>query len=223
MKASTSVALTFAALTALGGCAYKGGDIGDPLHRKFHWFSFIGGEDIAATCAADTPDRARLVYNAVWGQQTRIYEWDSLRRSLRIRVVGGGNLTALSLSDPLAPWRAEETKATLDQAGLNALNAALDAAGGFGPAAIGLELPSHAYYWTAATCRGGKFTFTGWLYPSDRFEAARFPAALFALDPDRQSVISPAPIPFDPIRNFDQKRGATGEFTLKVGVKGLGR
>ena len=107
MPRRSRFAILFLAVAGLSACSYKGGDIGNPFHRKFHWLSFLSGEDMAASCDATTPDRFRLVYNAIWGEQVRVYEWDAIRRSLRVRVMGAGDLRELSLSDPLAPWRAQ--------------------------------------------------------------------------------------------------------------------
>ena len=213
----------FTGLVVLGGCAYQGGDISDPIHRKFHWASFVAGDDIAASCSPDLPDRVRLVYNAVWGEQIRIYEWDSLRRSLRVRVIGDGDLRDVTLTDPLAGWRAGEVSVPLDAAAYDGLTAALAESGGFGPPAVGVDLPSLSYYWAAATCRQGRFTFTGWAYPSQAFEAARFPAALFALDPGRDGVHPAGPVALDVIKEFDRTRGTITDFTFKVGTDGMVR
>lgn len=208
-------------LALLAGCAYTGDDIGNPLYRKVQWYSFVEGSDIKAACAEATPDRFRLVYNALWDQQVRIYEWDSAAKSLKISVVGTKNLTDITLNDPLTPWRAKVATVPLEPAAQSGLTAALAESGAFGPPAVGLELPSHSYYWTAASCHGGQYVFTAWSYPSPAFEAARFPAALAALDPDRASIIPPGPVAIDVIREYDRNRGAAEEFTLRVGPAGL--
>lgn len=219
-RALTAAVLVSAALTT--ACAYEGGDIGNPFRRKAQWFSFVAGEDLAASCTAGSPDRFRLVYNALWEKQVRIYEWDA-GGPLRIRSLQrGGNLIYLSLEDPLAPWRTEDAEVPLDAAARGRLTAALAEAGAFGPPAVGLELPSHSYYWTSASCRNGAYVFTGWTYPSAAYAAARFPAELAALDPGREAIARPEPVPVDPFREYDRKRGAVTEFTLKVGKSGLG-
>lgn len=223
MKRLSPISSLFVGLTLLGGCAYTGGDIGDPIHRKFHWFSFVAGDDIAANCSAGLPDRVRLVYNAVWGEQIRIYEWDSVRRSLRVRVIGAGDLRDIRLGDPVSAWRASEASVALDAAAYDGLIAAVADSGGFGPPAVGVELPARSYHWAAATCYQGKFTFTGWAYPSAAFAAARFPAALFALDPGRDGVRPARPIPMDVMQEYDRRRGAVTDFTFKVGAAGMVR
>lgn len=222
MRRHPVISLTIAlALAGLAGCTYTGDDIGNPLYRKVQWYSFVEGSDIKAACAEAAPERFRLVYNALWDQQVRIYEWDSAAKSLKISVVGTKDLTDITLNDPLTPWRAKVATVALDQAAQDGLTAALADSGAFGPPAVGLELPSHSYYWTAASCHAGKYVFTAWSYPSPAFDAARFPTALAALDPERASIVPPAPVAIDVIREHDRQRGRVEEFTLRVGPDGL--
>ncbi|KIL99697.1 hypothetical protein CCC_03869 [Paramagnetospirillum magnetotacticum MS-1] len=210
-----------ASLALLAGCAYSGDDIGNPIYRKAQWYSFVEGSDIAGACAAGAPERFRLVYNGLWDQQVRVYEWDSPAKTLKITTIRSGNVATMDLWDPLSPWRADSATVSLDQVAYAGLADALDRSGAFGPPAVGLQLPSHSYYWTAASCRQGKYSFTAWAYPSSAYDAARFPAALAALDPGREAIVTPGPVPVDPFREYDLKRGAVAEFTLKVGPSGL--
>lgn len=210
-----------AAVAFVSGCAYTGGDIGNPLYRKVQWYSFVEGGDIRAACAPGSPDRFRLVYNALWDQQVRFYEWGAAGDTLTVNAIRPGNVATIELNDPLSPWRADAVSVPLDQAARDGLDAALSGAGAFGPPAVGLQLPSHSYYWTAASCRQGKYAFTAWAYPSAAFDAARFPAALAALDPGRDKIIAPGPVPIDPTREYNRQRGLVAEFTLKVGTDGL--
>ncbi|KAF0223601.1 MAG: hypothetical protein FD176_1836 [Rhodospirillaceae bacterium] len=106
---------------ALAGCTYGGGDMGDPVTRKFHWFSYVAGDDIRANCQTGTPDRFRLVYNGIYDQQLRLYELDSVRRLLTVKVTAPGNAAQVSGDDLLAPWRAVEGKVPLDEAAYTAL------------------------------------------------------------------------------------------------------
>lgn len=222
MLALISRMITVAATTTIiAGCAYQGGDIGDPLTRKFHWFSFVEGEDIRTHCTAGTPDRVRLVYNGIYLEQLRIYEVDSLRRVLTARVVPQGNAGKLTADDLAGPWRAEESRTPLDEAGFGRLMAAFAADGVFGPPAVGLELPSHSYYWTAAWCREGKYGFTAWKHPSPAFDALAFPDMLFERDQTGVPVNRAKPIPYDPQYQEMARRLQVPAFTLKVGRSGL--
>ena len=208
---------------ALAGCAYGGGDMGDPLVRKFHWFSYVAGDDIRATCQAGTPDRFRLVYNGRYDQQLRLYQVDSLRRVLSVKVTAPGNAARLSGDDPLAPWRATEGSVQLDEAAYAALVQSFAAAGLFGSPAVGRELPSHGFHWSVAACRGGRFLFTGWAYPETDLAALPFAARLFAADPTGIAVNPPRPIPHDPQYENKLARGEVTSFRLKVGADGMVR
>lgn len=210
-----------AAAAALASCTWTGGDIGDPLERKAHWFSFVDGEDIRATCATGTPDRYRLVFNAVYDEQLRIYEVDALRRLLTIRVVNQGSVTHLNSADPLAPWRAVEAKVQLDQAQYERLIATFDKGGMFAPPPVGLELPSHSYYWTAAMCHDGRYGFTAWKYPSPSFDAMGFDAELFSLDTTGVPVNQARPRDYDPIWESKARLHEIPVFSLSVTKDGL--
>ncbi|MCR6631197.1 MAG: hypothetical protein NVV74_14750 [Magnetospirillum sp.] len=211
------------ALAAVTGCTYTGSDIGDPLERKAHWFSFVEGEDIRASCAAGTPDRFRLVYNAVYDEQLRIYELDALRRVLVIRAIDQGNAGRLSTEDLLAPWRAVEARVQLDQAGYDRLVAGFQAGGMFAPPPVGLELPSRSYYWTAALCKDGAYGFTAWRYPSQAYAAMGFDRDLFALDTTGVPVNQAKEVGYDPLWENKARRGEVSAFSLKVARRGIVR
>lgn len=215
------VALMLTALSALASCTWRGGDIGDPLERKTHWFSFVAGDDIRATCAAGTPDRVRLVYNAVYDEQLRIYELDALRRLLVIRAVNQGSAARLSADDPLAPWRAVEAKVQLDQGAYDGLVQSFAQGGMFAAPPVGLELPSRSYYWTAATCKDGRFGFTAWKYPSAAFAAMGFDARLFALDTTGVPVSRAKELNYDPLWEAKAKRLEVPVFSFRVTANGL--
>ena len=214
-------AALFAAVAALASCTWSGGDIGDPLQRKVHWFSFVGGDDIRAACAAGTPDRFRLVYNAVYDEQLRIYEVDSLRRVVSIHAITPGNAARLSVDDLLGPWRSVQAQVQLDQGGYDDLVRAFDQGGMAAPPPVGLELPSRSFHWVAATCRDGKFALTAWKYPSVAFAAMGFDAKLFALDNTGIAVNPPREVGHDPIWEDKAKRLETPVFSFRVTGDGL--
>lgn len=216
----TGAVLAFLTLSA---CAYRGGDIGDPVTRKFHWFSFVDGEDIRATCQPGTPDRFRLVYNGIYDDQLRIYELDALRRLLVVRVVQQGNAGRLSSDDLLAPWRAAEERVQLDEGTYAGLVGSFAAGGMFAPPPVGLELPSRSFHWTAAMCRDGRYGFTAWKYPSPGFSDLPFARNLFALDPTGIPVNEARPVRVDPQWEDAARRLEVTTFTLKVGRAGLVR
>ncbi len=49
-------------------------NVEQPIVRSFHWFSYVGGDDIRAACGHDGRNRLRLIYNAIYDEQVRTYE-----------------------------------------------------------------------------------------------------------------------------------------------------
>jgi len=215
------ISAVFLAVSAVASCTYQGEDIGDPLNRKVHWYSFVEGEDIRATCTQGTPDRYRLVYNGIYDEQLRIYELDAVRRILIIRVVQQGKAAELSSGDLLAPWRAKEAKVQLDQPTYDRLVTSFGQSGMFAPPPVGLELPSRAYWWSAAMCKDGRYGLTAWKHPSTGFEGLSFAGNLFQLDPTGVPVNQAKEVPFDPLWEAKAKRLEVPVFSLRVTADGL--
>lgn len=209
-----------AAALAISACSYTG-DIDNPVTRKASWFSYVEGGDIRAACHAGSASRVRLVYNAIYEEQVRAYDLgEGGARLLVARAFDQANLAqGINSRDLLEPWRGQSAAVHLDEDQYARLMQSLEASGAFGRPAVGLELPSRSFYWTAASCRNGRYSFTAWAYPSPEFEALRFPGELFAVDhtgvpvnPPRKDL--PQPLRHDP-------REPEGTFNLKVGERGL--
>lgn len=211
------------AASALAACTYRGGDIGDPVLRKIHWFSIVEGEDIRASCSPGTPDRYRLVYNGIYNEQLRIYEFDSIQRNLRVNVVDDVDVSTIDPADLKGPWRADRAEAALDEPTYDSLVAAFEQSGMFAPPPVGLELPARSYFWTAAWCRSGQYGFTAWKHPSPAFDAIAFDDILLALDRTNVPMAIAKPVPFDPQWEDRRRRNEVTDFTLKVSQNGLVR
>jgi len=167
----------------LSACAYKGGSMENPMANSLLWFSFLAGDDIKRQCHDGAQDWYRLVYNAKFREQVRVYELNAHQDGfLDQRVMGQGNLSVVSLDDLAKPWRGDKASMRLIPEQRDALLAALARDGAFGPPPVGLRLASDTYYWTAVACHEGRFHFTAWGYPSDRFERLTFPEVLRRLD-----------------------------------------
>ena len=212
-------------LFALSSCAYRPGDVGidNPFYRKVAWFSFVEGEDIKSSCAPGR-DHYRLVYNGNYEEQVRIYEIQPElggRAAMNARVLGSGNLTKITSDDFLAPWRGKGAQTMLNQSDSERLVKSLEQGGAFGPPAVGLEMRSEEHFWTAATCRDGRYTFTAWLFPSPRYDAMGFDKVLLALD--TTGVAYNPPRRFIPTGERDNqiREGGVISFRLKVGKQGL--
>lgn len=167
----------------LAACTYSGSGIDNPFKRKVVWFSFLNGDDIRPTCQPGAPERLRLVFNGKWAEQVRIYELGAGDpRQLDQRVIEFGTVTALTLSDPLAPWRGKAAQTRLTDAQYAGLMAALDDSGAFRPLDRSLWLPSDDFYWVAVSCHQGHFNRTAWWYGPDPSLRVPFVAPLLALD-----------------------------------------
>lgn len=172
----------------VGGCAYRG-EATTPIERSLTWFSYLNGDDLRAACKPGTPDRFRLVYNAVYVEQVRAYDVTADAKGsgaiLHERVFGAADLKPFSISQPtdiLAPWQGTTADRRLDAADLDRLRKSLRASGVYEPLTKRLNLDSDGFYWVVASCDGGHFAFNAYRWPSKRFAAATFPALLFGWD-----------------------------------------
>ena len=222
----STIAKRLLGLLIMGGIsafAFHGGDIGNPLERKASWFSYVGGDDMRASCSAGSPDRFRVVYNGVWGQQLRMYEADGVRRIVDVKVTREGSLMHFTPDDILSPWQAAEAQSQLSPEAYDQLVGAFTTDGMFVPPNVGLDLPSRSYFWSAAWCKDGNFGFTAWKYPSSSFAALGFPALLLAQDTTGIPMVAAEPVPVDPVHEYEAQRGQVTDFTLTVGRSGLVR
>lgn len=224
--ASRAALLLFAVL-ASAACAYRGP--AEPANlpaQRATFFSWLGGEDIRAACAAGTADRYRMIYNADFNEQVRGYE-------IVPAAGGGGTLfqtvdRGLVLDGPVdlmrplsigAPVRVETPLSPEDMAAAAAL---LQASGAFDAPPVGLRLRSQEHFWVVSGCRDGRFFLTAYRYPSDRFDGIRFAEFLAAHD----ATGIPFPAPASPLgghlsRCPDSRSRGYVCFTRQVGADGL--
>ncbi len=208
------------AVTTLAGCAYRGGDVSDPIGRKATWFSFVEGTDIRNACRPGAPDRYRLVYNANYEDQVRVYEIGrgGAKYLMTEQVFGGANVLELTLDDPLNPWRGKGAEVSLTPQQHQTLLRAFEQSGMFAPPPVGLELPSRSYYWTAAFCHQGRYGLTAWRWPDARWDQLGFMNLLLQLDVTGVPVEAPRKLA---PRLASEEREDLGKFTLKMGENGL--
>lgn len=185
----------------LAGCATRGSNNDSPVARNLSWFSYVGGQDIRAACtaAAAGPEHYRLVYNARYNDQVRVYDITALPSSggalLSARVRGGTQVAALELGDPLAPWQTRLNQRRLGKTETEALISALEASDAFTPTPAGRRLNSATYFWVVSACREGRFTLSVFEHPSTDLGTPAFVKPLAKLDPS--NVPFPAPQALD--------------------------
>lgn len=207
---------------ALGACAYTGA--GDPVSRKFTWFSYLNGDDIRQSCGAGGADRYRFVYNGINIEQRRTYDVTAgsgpRGNLMAVQVAGPSDLSNFSAGDLLAPWRGISAAVRLLDSQMAELDRAMEQDGSFAGSPAGLRLPSIGFYWVVLACRGGRFHFDAYLWPGDRFQRASLPSRLLALDPTGVAINPPrdaTPSLVYPGRPGEDARN----YTLDVGSNGL--
>lgn len=165
--------------------------------RNFTWFGFVDGKELRERCGPGAPERIRLIHQAVFDQQIRVYEVDRPVPGgpavLTARVLIKIDYSNFTFSEFFLGTQDRVSQATLDPPAFEALMAALAADGFMAPVPEGLRLPSDGFYWTVSACLGGRFKINGWVFPSERYAALRFPAQLLARDGTGVPAIPPRP------------------------------
>ncbi len=212
---------------AIGACAYHG-DFNDPIQRRLQWFSLLDGGDIRAACAAGSLDRYRLVYNARYSEQVRIYEItaDGAGGAYLVARARGAstNLLDFRIDDPMGMFRWDESQARLTPEEFVAFKSRLDL-DGFGAPPVGDRFSSTQFYWVASGCQDGVHKFGAWRYPSDRFRAMTVPAFLFAKDKTGRPVNEPRGVGGGDYAGSPGRTGESGSdapFLITIEADGLG-
>lgn len=209
---------------SVAGCAYEGSGIGNPIARKFQWFSFVEGSDLRQSCSAQSDDRFRIIYNGNYEEQVRIYEiktYPGDRLTVAQRIIGTPDLARLTLSDPLAPGRGDTAERVLNQSQTEKLLKSFAASGLYTPPPVGLDLRSEEHFWTAAFCKDGQYGFTAWEYPSARYDDLVLDDALLAVDSTDVPYNPPRRFIPNALRDNEVKEGGAISFRLEVTEQGL--
>jgi hypothetical protein len=187
-------------LALLAGCT-TGGEIDNPVQRRATWISFISGEDIAASCAANGREHYRLTYYADRDIQVRVYDVEQTGdpaaqlRARVLQVAANAWFPWPLFEDPSRPFRPYDRVSDLSDVQLAAIRTNLAESGlGTRPPPVDRKLASHSYFWLAAGCRDGEFAFQAWEYPDPDFAALDFPEILFEAD---ATAIPVEPTPAD--------------------------
>jgi len=218
-----SVMVCGAVLTA---CTATKGVDSSPILRKFQWASFLEGGDFKNTCKAGSPNRYRMIYNAIYTEQVRIYELNQGSMALHSRIVfhlSPSDFIVDDIQNIWKRWQGQTIDTRVSGSDLKSLVQDLKTADVFGTPNVGLELSSKGFYWTVAACHQGKYHFTAFTWPSDEWKKLRFDGRLFALDATG--------VPINLPRTTDTKRSYSRAikdrmtnapaFHLKVGKNGL--
>jgi hypothetical protein len=167
----------------------------NPIGIKLQWFSFLDGDGFKDRCAEGDPDRYRLIYNARFDEQVRVYDVTQYGEEgiLVARAVSPGFV--LTQAQGFLDFGWHESKARLSAAEFAEFRRRLQQSGFFEPTPVGLELYSPDFYWVGMSCEEGRFHYTAFARPSPEFEALTFPEFLFAHDETDIRVNPPREIP----------------------------
>jgi len=227
-------------LGAVGACAAPG-YIDNPIVQKGTWFSYLDGGGLRDRCGPAVssevaPVRYRLIYNADYLTQVRIYEIaGSLEQGgeMTVTVKGEGRPFVFSgtVETLFDAWHHPQTTQSLTPADMAALQEALRQDGAYALAPDGERLPSYGYYWVVNGCDQGQTLFNAYRHPGPRFAQLRFPKWLKALD---QSSIDWEPAqPITPgaalgrpdkpyVGIYDDKDFQSHQFEMVTKPKGFG-
>lgn len=214
--------------TLLAACVSPGPTAG-PLARTAGWFDYLGGGDIRAACRRNGTERYRAVYNAVYSEQVRTYDIVLPRAgetSVLVARVFQGTVVIDRDPDPGKGIVGTRARTFLSAEQTSAIQAAFVAAGAFQPGRDRLFLRSDTFYWTVATCSGGRFNFRAFKAPPDELSRLAFAQALFRVDETGAAVRQPRLTPADRRTNFGKisepdSPGGAPVFELEAGPAGL--
>lgn len=226
-------AILAAGLAALAGCAAIG-PTDNPIARKLTWFSYLNGDDLRAVCGKGGADRFRLVFNADYNRHVRTYDivGEPIRQNggsdggggaqVEARVIEATDLARLTPLDPLSAARGQTATLQLTPDQFASFIGRLRENGAFEPPPDGLRLPSNGIYWLINGCRGGRWFFTAYPYPSGHFADIHFLEPLRALD--RTGIAYPGlPAPEDAPRTLPPAgERAEGGVFFEIEVSGNG-
>lgn len=205
---------------AMSACASTG-DIANPLNRKLSWFSYLNGDDLRPACKAGADDHLRLVYNADYEEQVRVYN---------LYITGGEAVLEEEIVAPLTLGQGGrslsgllENKTGQTRPGTAAAQdiwQSVIASGALGPTPQGTELMSNQHYWVAVGCYQGAVFFNVWQFPAPHWDRLVFPDVL------RRYQVSEMPWPRLRPQLFDHRTEADRfqrypVFRMSVGAHGF--
>jgi hypothetical protein len=207
-------------------------NVDQPVVRSLNWFGYVGGDDIRAACQPGKRSHIRLVYNALWEEQVRVYDvflQPDGTAGLNVGVLADqGNVAQLlvsSLGDVTNPWRMKKSERLLSAAETSGLMGVLQASAAFGPPRDGLRLPDNDFWWAVSSCRNGVWGFQAYHYPTDHFANVKFAEKLYGWDSVPVAINKPRRLePAEFRRDWDRRsvqRGRGDRWILVVGNDGL--
>lgn len=212
-------------ILAVAACTYQPGYKSSPIERSFSWFSYLNGDGLRKDCHAGAPDSYRIVYNGVRDEQVRTYDLKALSgggASLTIQVFQSQpDVSNIDLTDPLGPWRGKTVQRKIDAGQLAAIRDGLRESGFYDPPPDGTRVYSWDFFWLAAACEKGRFTYNAWARGTPRFAKVALRDPLMGVDTTGIKFNPPRKVELD--RDKERERdyyelvitptGISGQFT----------
>ena len=200
--ALSGIGVVTLAAVGLAGCTFtQNSDISNPVVRKSAWFSYLNADDLRTACSAgDAEGRIRVIYNADYYDEVRVFELDpkpgTQQFDLTTRVFGPAQVKEINVQIN-APLGVFGGQAATDVIGYDDYVAVTDALqkDGFGTQTgrDGIRLYSDDYYWVALGCSSGYVTLGTWMSGVDDLRGLDFPAVLAGLSSiDQKLPVPPA-------------------------------
>lgn len=172
------------ALATLAACTYRG-EPANPVERTLTWFSYIGGEDIRASCRNNGHDRYRFVYNGHYELEIRAYDLTPVPdgAELIVRARGrSGEIKRFSADAPLGPWALDRDAMSLSNREAGQIVRTLSDAAASVPRAAGQSMESYEFYWIVSACTAGRFRLFVFRWPKTDIDSLPFVPLLRVYD-----------------------------------------
>lgn len=172
------------------GCFVSKPNIQNPIERKMGWFTYLAGDDLAATCQPASPTRIRIIHNAGYYDHVGVYNLTFLSKGDAVLVsdrFGRVNFANLSVSDPLKPARGIRKTLNLSAENAEAIKQVVTASRLFKTDFATMRAWSAQHYRVFMLCDQGKMSFYADKFPWNDGDAGQAATSLFdlmqALDP----------------------------------------
>ncbi|MBX2831637.1 MAG: hypothetical protein KTR23_10720 [Rhodospirillales bacterium] len=178
--------MTLAAV-GLAGCTFtQNSDVSNPVVRKSTWFSYLNADDLRVACSAgDAEGRIRIVYNADYYKEVRVFELTpqpgNQQFDMTSRVFGPAQVKQINVevNAPLGAFGGEVAENVIDRDSYLEITDALQKDGfGTQQQRDGIRLYSDDFYWVAIGCSSGYVTLGTWMSGVDDLQALKFPDVL---------------------------------------------
>lgn len=191
MKKKSFWQVVFCALPLMtAGCFVAQPDIQNPIERKMGWFTYLAGDDMAASCQPTSPTKIRVINNVGYYDHVGAYNLTFLSKGDAILVsdrFGRVNFVNLSVSDPLKPARGIQKSVNLSRENAETLKQVVTTSRLFTSDFDTMRAWSAQHYRVFMLCDQGKMSFYADKFPWNENDAGQAATALFdliqALDP----------------------------------------